>query len=82
MPETHILLDTVEIDVAPHDALRVLRRLDERNETWQFISEDCGAHHLKLKCDLDGCDGPVDIILNKDGTWRATTHMVIGEKEA
>lgn len=78
-------LETVRIGLAPIDAIRIIRGYDKRGESWSLMGEaeekNDPPRQLKLDLWVDGCDTPESIILKADGTWTASTHVVLGEKK-
>jgi len=73
-------LDTVQVSIAPGDALAILKKLDDRGETWQLMGLASGGESsYTLELNVDGCDGPTCIVLRNDGTWTASTHISLGE---
>lgn len=74
-------LDTVKIDITPEGMLRIMAALDKR---FGFILQNGSpdVHYLTQALDIwvDGSETCEQIVLHPDGTWTASTHVVLGQK--
>lgn len=77
-------LHTVKVQLAPQDAIKVMQELDKRQEGWQLVSEmpaQQSQRCLGFEIWVEGSPTTEKIRLLADGTWTATTHVVLGEKQ-
>ena len=75
-------LETVTVGILPSDLHKYLRAVDARGLAFglgatNLSRDNVLTFHLHVDC---GDDGTV-VKLHPDGTWTATTEIVIGEQE-
>ena len=72
-------LDTVEVNIRPHDLLKVLMAHNRRGEAWMLIGDETTNDRAKLTLSVEGTDTCVEIVLSATGNWSASTHHTLGE---
>ena len=74
-------VETMTVSMAPSSALDVFAAHDNRGESWQLQCTHRTIESQVFELWVDGCGMPTSITLNADGTWKAFTDVLIGEKE-
>lgn len=72
-------LDTVPVTIGPAAVTAYLNKLNERGEVYGFAVYS-GSDPLKLELQRDGSDDPLVLHLHSDGTWTATSVLVVGDQ--
>ncbi len=73
-------LDTVPVAISAVSFNKYIHQLNERDEVYSFNVETIGFPTI-LTLHRDGCEDPLYIMLQEDGTWSAHHVLVVGEKQ-
>lgn len=75
-------LDTVEVILRPEDAMKVMRGRELRTdkEGWSLVATKVTAQGaIVFSLWVDGSETGESVTLHTNGTWTATTHVVLGD---
>ena len=74
-------LETVTVGILPRDFHKYLRAIDKRGWAFGFTAENLSNDNVAtFNLYIDAGDDGTVVKLHPDGTWTATTEMVIGEE--
>ena len=75
-------LETVTVGILPSDFHKYLRAVDKRGLAFGLNAENLSNSNVAtFNLWIDSGDDGTVVKLHPDGTWTATTKMVIGEQE-
>lgn len=73
-------LETVPVNLSPADMLRVLAAFENRSEGVVLVADKVGSS-ISFGVWVDSSGTGESIVLHPNGTWTASTHVVIGTKK-
>lgn len=74
-------LQTVTVGILPSDFHKYLRAVDKRGWAFGLTAENLSNDNVAtFNLYIDAGDDGTVVKLHPDGTWTATTEMVIGEE--
>lgn len=74
-------LDTIEVDIEPQGAIDIMDMIEKRKEFVTLTTERALPECRTFAINADGCDMATFVRLYVDGTWKASTHVALGEKD-
>jgi len=74
-------LETVRVQLTPQDAVKVMKGHDDRGEPWGLNCTRIDGTYANMTLNVDGSDTEVEICMRANGTWTASTRLVLGEKK-
>lgn len=70
-------LETVPVNLSPVDMLCVLAAFENRGEGVSLVADQVKAS-ISFNVWVDGVETGESLVLHENGTWTASTHIVIG----